>query len=32
MLREMLGEENAERKWNEGCGLTIDQAMELALE
>ena len=29
-LRDMLGEEIAEKKWNQGRGLTIDEAIELA--
>ena len=31
-LREMLGEDDAERKWNEGRGLTMDEAIELVLK
>jgi predicted ATPase/class 3 adenylate cyclase len=32
MLRERLGEGDAERKWNEGRSLTVDQAIEFALD
>jgi len=31
MLRKMLGENDAERKWNEGRGLTMDESIELAM-
>ncbi len=32
MLREMLGENDADKKWNEGRGLTLDEAIQLALD